>query len=90
MFRHIKSDSIPTKETLLALTISLEMSVDEIETLLQKAGYVLSKSIAFDMVVKWLIEHDERKVKGESRVSYINYVLHNLELPLLMTRERGI
>lgn len=88
MFRYVKSGCIPTKETLIALAISLEMNIDEIQTLLQKAGYILSKSIAFDMVVKWLIKHDERKRKEQSLIIYINYVLDELELPLLMTREK--
>lgn len=88
MFYHIKSGCIPTKAVLMALAVALKLNIYEIENLLQKAGYVLSKSIAFDMVVKWLIENDEHKAKGLSRICYINYILYDLRLPLLMTRER--
>ncbi len=83
MFYLIISGRTPTKATLLALALSLEMNIAEIENILQKAGYVLSKSIAFDMVVKWMVENETNKLMN------INYVLDELELPFLMTREKS-
>lgn len=85
MYRHIKSDYRPTKVSLLALAISLELQTDEIYLLLQKAGYVLSKSIAFDMVIKYLLENPQTA----KNVFYINDILYELNLPLLMTREKS-
>jgi hypothetical protein len=85
MFYRIIKDLIPTKTTLLALAIALDMNIYEIEKLLQGAGYALSHSIAFDMVVKWLIEH----TTGTRKVMRINDVLQELEIPLLMVREKS-
>ena len=85
MFRHIKTGYLPSKASLLALAISLELKPDEIYSLKQKAGYVLSNSIAFDMVVKWLLENSQIKIS----LFYINDVLYELNLPLLMTREKS-
>lgn len=85
MYRRIKTDYHPTKASLLALAISLELETDKINLLLQKAGYVLSKSIAFDMVVRYLLENS----KMTKDLFYINQVLYELDLPLLMTREKS-
>ena len=85
MYRRIRADYHPTKASLLALAISLEPKTDEIYLLLQKAGYVLSESIAFDMVVKYLLEN----VQTAKNVFNINDVLYELNLPLLMTREKS-
>lgn len=85
MFRHIKTDYNPTKTSLLALAISLELKIDKIELLLQKAGYTLSNSIAFDMVVKWLIINHKT---NKNVLWEINNILYELNFPLLMTREK--
>ena len=85
MYRRIRSNYHPTKASLLALAISLELKTDEIYLLLQKAGYVLSESIAFDMVVKYLLEN----AQTAKNVFYINDVLYELNLPLLMIREKS-
>lgn len=85
MYRHIKSDYRPTKGSLLALALSLELKTDEIYLLLQKAGYILSESIAFDMVIKYLLENPQ----AAKSVFYINDILYELNLPLLMTREKS-
>ena len=73
---------------LLALTISLGCTIDEIHTVLQKAGYVLSESIVFDMVVLWLLQNTGGK-KEKELLLYINDVLYELDLPLLMTRDKS-
>lgn len=85
MYRRIRYDYSPTKNSLLALAISLELQTDEIYLLLQKAGYVLSESIAFDMVIKYLLENPQTA----KNVFYINDILYELNLPLLMTREKS-
>ncbi len=85
MYRHIKSDYHPTKTSLLALAISLELETEEIYFLLQQAGYVLSESIAFDVVIKYLFENSQ----NAKNLFCINDVLYELNLPLLMTREKS-
>ena len=88
MYRHIKSGRYLTKTSLLALTISLGCTIDEIHTVLQKAGYVLSESIVFDMVVLWLLQNAGGK-KEKELLLCINDVLYELDLPLLMTRDKS-
>jgi transcriptional regulator with XRE-family HTH domain len=88
MFELIKKGEHPSKETLLALSITLGAEIDDINLLLQKAGYILSRSLVSDTVVMWLLEHDERKNKSTPLTAFINGVLAELELPLLMTRQQ--
>jgi DNA-binding Xre family transcriptional regulator len=88
MYRYVKNGQFLTKETLLALAISLELKLNDIQVLLKKAGYILSGSLPNDMIIIWLIEHDERSSKKINYVSYINDVLYSLEMPLLMTRDK--
>ncbi len=87
MYRRIKSDYHPTKTSLIALAISLDLKLEEIYSLLQKAGYILSESIAYDMTIKWLLENTSNNM--QNRLFYINDILYELELPLLMTREKS-
>ena len=68
----------------MAITLSLNMSLDELQTILKKYGYCLSKSIAADMVVKWFITC---RNGGSEKILYtVNEVLEEMGLPLLMTR----
>ena len=59
LFSKIRSDVHyrPSKETALALCISLSLPYDEIEDMLYKAGYALSDSSVFDVVVKMCIKN---------------------------------
>lgn len=47
----------PKKTTAVALAISLELSLEETNELLAKAGYVLSRSNYFDIIIRYCIEH---------------------------------
>ncbi|WP_277409174.1 hypothetical protein [Lacrimispora xylanisolvens] len=86
MLQYIKNYRQPSKETLLAIAISLGLEIDEIQHLLKKAGYALSASLPNDAVVCWFLSGD-RKVDGTVPVLFhINEVLDELKLPLLMTR----
>lgn len=84
MYQYIAKGRTPTKETALALSLSLNLGLEKIEILLKAAGYVLSKSLPNDMVIFYLISH--KKECGNSLIFYVNEVLHELEMPLLMTK----
>ena len=45
----------PSKPTVLALAIALELSLPETSSLLQKAGFALSHSSKFDVIVEYCI-----------------------------------
>jgi hypothetical protein len=88
MFRYAKNGKHLTKETLLALAVAMGLGLDEIQVLLKKAGYILSKSLPNDMVLVQMIESAKHGSKKSNLVSHINDVLYELELPLLMTRDK--
>ncbi len=68
----------------MAITLSLNMSLDEQRIILGKYGYCLSESVAADMVVKWFVDTYQNE-KGEI-LPAVNDVLEEMGLPLLMTR----
>lgn len=57
LFSKIRSskDYKPNKKTALSLAISLELNLDETRDLLGKAGYALSRSSRFDVVVEYFV-----------------------------------
>ena len=88
MFQYIKNDKNPTKETALAVALVMDMNLEDTQRLLQSAGYVLSKSIPSDTIILWMICNN----KGNQLLPVlfqINEVLYELDMPLLMTREKS-
>lgn len=67
----------PRKATILALAIALELSLDETDDLLERAGYALSHASKFDVIVEYFI------VNGHYNINDINEVLFHYDQPLL-------
>ena len=72
-------DYQPTKSTAIQLALGLRLDLPKTQTLLQKAGYALTRSSRADLVVQYFIEH------GEYSVVTINAALYDCGLPLLKT-----
>ena len=67
----------PGKRTIIALAIALELTPEETNDLLERAGYTLSHSQLFDVIVEFFIVH------GKYDIFEINEVLFKYDQPLL-------
>lgn len=67
----------PKKPTIIVLAIALELSLDETDDLLERAGYALSHASKFDVIVEYFI------VSGKYNIFDINEVLFKYDQPLL-------
>ena len=68
---------IPSKRTAIALAIALELTLEETDDLLKRAGYALSHSRKFDVIVEYFI------INGRYDIFEINEVLFKYDQPLL-------
>jgi hypothetical protein len=78
LFSKLRSkDYRPGKKTVVALCVALELTLDEAENLLKRAGFALSRSAKSDVIVEYFI------TSGRYDIFEINNVLFEYDQPIL-------
>lgn len=67
----------PSKQTAIALSLALELNLDATRDLIGRAGYALTNSSTFDLIIRYFIEH------GQFNVIEINIARYEFDQSLL-------
>lgn len=64
LFSKIRGDEdyVPSKKTAISFCLALQLEIDEAKKLLATAGYALSMSSKFDLIIMYLIENCEYSI----------------------------
>lgn len=79
LFSKIRSNKgyMPSKRTAIALAIGLQLSLEETDGFLKRAGFALSNAVKFDVIIEYFI------INGNYDVFEINEVLFKYDQALL-------
>lgn len=70
-------DAKPSKQTAIALALALELDLENTRDLIGRAGYALTNSSTFDLIIRYFIEHKQ------FNVIEINITLYEFDQSLL-------
>ncbi len=73
----INPDYHPTKQTVIAFAFALQLNLHDTKDLLKRAGYALSHSYKFDVIVEYFI------LNQDYNIYRLNEVLFSFDLPLI-------
>lgn len=64
LFSKIRGDEdyVPSKKTAISFCLALQLSLNEAKKLLATSGYTLSASSKFDLIIMYLLEHEEYNI----------------------------